>query len=535
MTDAPKPKRKRRTRAQMQAAEAGLRPDAPAARADAELRTAGLRRAMLDLPAPATAPSVAAATTFHVEPENYSKRERDQAKMAMDFNGAGADALSFVESTSFPGFPLLALLGQLAEYRNMHEALADECVRKWGRVVTSGNTSPDRIRDIEAELERLGLKAAVREATVHDQAYGGGHIFFKMKGDDTTGAQGDNVRELPLVAKPYTVRKGSFEALRVIEPRWVTPNDYNAIDPTKADFYKPSTWWMLSVKVHASRLYTMVSRPVSDMLKPTYSFRGVSLTQLAMPYVDNWLRTRQSVSDTVKQFSVSGIATDLAQVLAPGAGTDLQMRAALINAYRDNRNLLFLDKSTEEFFQVNTPLTGLDAVQAQSQEHMSAVSQIPLVKLTGITPAGLNASSDGEIRVWYDRVGGYCKNVLGPLIQRVLTLVQLSLDSEVDEHLSWEWNPLHELTALEESDRRNKDADTATKYIEALVIGAEQEQERLANDPSSGYAGILNRPKTPADFDDADIAGITEELLQPVTEELTRNAETSDPPPDPSA
>lgn len=531
MTDT-KPKRKRRTKAQMEAdrAEAarlaGASPavELPAAGV-AEARRAGLVAAVQNAPVAAPTPSVAAATVFHVEPENYSKREQGQAKLAMDFNGASMNALSFVEASGWPGFSTLALLGQLAEYRVMHEALADECVRKWGRVVTSGNSDPQRIRDIEAELERLNLKAVVRQMVVDDQAYGGAHAFFKMKGDDgdvtTRGERIDSVRELPLVAKPYTVRKGSFEAIRVVEPRWVTPNDYNAIDPSRADFYKPVSWWMLSVKVHASRLYTIVSRPVSDILKPTYSFRGISLTQLAMPYVDNWLRTRQSVSDTTKQFSVSGIKTDLAQQLAPGAGTDLQMRASLINAYRDNRNLLFLDTATEDFFQVNTPLTGLDALQAQSQEHMSAVSQTPLVKLTGITPAGLNASSDGEIRVWYDRVGGYCKNVLGPFIARVLELTQLSLDGTIDEHLSWEWNPLHELTALEEADRRAKDADTAARYIEATVITPEQEAERLANDPTSGYAGILNRPASPDDFEDTDVAGIVNELLEPMAEEAT--------------
>ncbi|MGJ8500946.1 anti-CBASS protein Acb1 family protein, partial [Glaesserella parasuis] len=127
--------------------------------------------------------------------------------------------------------------------------------------------------------------------------------------------------DTPLVLRPGTVRQGSFEAVRVVEPYWVTPNNYNSIDPTAADFYKPSTWWMLGTEVHASRLQTMISRPVPDMLKPTYSFRGISLTQLAMPYVDNWLRTQQSVSDTVKQFSITGVKTDLQQYLQPGGAT----------------------------------------------------------------------------------------------------------------------------------------------------------------------------------------------------------------------
>lgn len=449
-------------------------------------------------------PSIAQATAHPVDRTRYTAREQEQAKMAMDFNLTTRDSLTFVESTGFPGFPTLALLGQLAEYRTMHETLADECVRMWGKVVSAGEADPNRLADIEAELRRIDLRAHVRQAVVHDQAFGGAHVYFKLKDDK-------NFRDTPLVMAPYTVRRDSFEGVRVVEPYWVTPNNYNSIDPTAADFYKPHSWWMLGIEVHATRLQTIISRPVADMLKPTYSFRGVSMTQLAAPYVDNWLRTRQSVSDTVKQFSVSGIATDLQQSLAPGADVTLQARAQLINAYRDNRNLLFLDKATEEFFQVNTPLSGLDALQAQAQEQMAAVSHIPLVKLLGITPTGLNASSDGEIRVFYDYVRGYQSNVLQTLVQNVLRLVQLSKFGAIDPDISWQWEPLEELSALEDADRRNKDATSDQVYMESGVVTPQQVAKRLAADPRSGYAGILDEGE-PEPADD-DIEAITKQIL----------------------
>lgn len=446
------------------------------------------------------------ATKYRVEPERYTPQERQAAEMAMDFSGESRSALSFTENTGFPGFPTLSLLGQLPEYRTMHETLADEAIRMWGRVVSSGASDQEECQAIEAELKRIDMRAVVRQAVVHDQAFGGAHVYFKLKGDEET-------RELPLLLKPYSVKKNSFEGLRVIEPYWVTPNFYNSIDPTAADFYKPSSWWMLGTQTHATRLQTLISRPVADMLKPSYSFRGISMTQLAMPYVDNWLRTRQSVSDTVKQFSISGVRTDLQQALLPGAGTDLAMRADLINRYRDNRNILFLDMTTEEFFQVNTPLSGLDALQAQAQEQMSAVSHIPLIKLLGITPTGLNASSEGEIRVFYDYVRGYQSNVLMSLMMNTLKVIQLSLFGAIDEDISWEWAPLLELTALEAADARAKDADTDAKYVEIGAIRPDQVAARLAADPHSLYAG-LGEDETIDDIPDDDIGAITDKILE---------------------
>ena len=454
----------------------------------------------------ARGPSLRLAESYRTEPRNYTDHERAQAQMAMDFNGTSMNALTFVENTGFPGFPTLALLAQLPEYRAMHETLADECVRCWGKVVSAGASDAAKLQEIEAELERIDLCAIIRQAVIHDQAFGGAHVYFKLRNDADT-------RSLPLLMKPYNVPKGAFQGLRAVEPYWVTPNNYNSIDPTAADFYKPSSWWMIGIETHATRMQTIISRPVADMLKPTYSFRGVSMSQLAMPYVDNWLRTRQSVSDTVKQFSISGVKTDLQQALLPGGTQELAQRAALINAYRDNRNILFLDMATEEFFQVNTPLSGLDALQAQAQEQMSAVSHIPLVKLLGVTPTGLNASSEGEIRVFYDYVRGYQKNVLTSLVMNVLRVVQLSLFSEVDPHVIWEWAPLLELTALEQADARAKDADTDAKYLEAGVVTPEQVAEVLHNDAHSRYAGILDTGETLETTADDDIAGITQHIL----------------------
>jgi uncharacterized protein len=464
-----------------------------------------LQKALDDTPAKIS-PSLQLAQTVEVGKIDRTARETQAASHAMDFNGVASDALTFVQATGFPGFPVLCLLAQLPEYRTMHETLADEVIRMWGKPKSSGNAPPARLAKIFEEVERLSIRDAIRTLVIHDQSFGRAHAFFKIRGQETN-------KELPLVAGPMTVPVNSFLGIRPVEAYWVTPNNYNSIDPSADDFYKPSTWWMLGTEAHATRLRTIISRPVPDMLKPAYSFAGVSMSQLAQPYVDNWLRTRQSVSDTVKQYSVSGVKTDLAQSLTPGANQDLAMRAELINRYRDNRNILFLDMATEEFFQFSTPLSGLDALQAQSQEQQSAVSHIPLIKLLGITPTGLNASSEGEIRVFYDYVRGYQTNVMSSLMNDILAFVQLSLDGQLDPSIKWEWAPLLELTALEMAELQNKNADTDSKYLQEGVISPAQVAEQLNSDSNSRYSGLLANQADMSDLDDADIAGITERIL----------------------
>ena len=467
------------------------------------------------------ASSLAMATAIPTDAERYTVRERDAATHAMDYSLGARDALTFVDSTSWPGFPTLALLAQLPEYRTMHETLADEAVRTWGQVTCTSDdaAAAAKLPKLMQALDRYGVRALVRTAVIHDQAFGGAHVFPQLR-----AAADDLPCDAPLLMRPEFVAKDCLAGFAAIEPYWVTPNAYNATDPTKPNFYQPESWYMLAKQVHASRLFTVISRPVPDMLKAAYSFRGVSLSQLAMAYVDNWLRTRQSVSDTVKQFSITYLKADLSQMLQPGGTLSLMERAQLFNLYRDNRNLGLVDMNQEDLAQINTPLSGLDALQAQAQEQLAAVSHIPLVKLLGITPAGLNANSDGEIRVWYDYVAGYQAHNLSPLMRRILELVQLSEFGEIDPGLSWEWNPLYELTDLELADMRERNARTDLAYLEAGVISGEQVQERLAADPQSGYAGLMAERDTLDEVED-----IAQRML---AEAVAPNLATEDEPAD---
>ena len=111
------------------------------------------------------------------------------------------------------------------------------------------------------------------------------------------------------------IGKGMLKRLRVIEPVWTYPSSYNATDPLKPDWYKPSSWFVQGKEVHSTRLLTFIGREVPDLLKPAYSFGGLSMSQMVKPYVDNWLRVRQSVSDLISTFSTSGIKTEHVELL----------------------------------------------------------------------------------------------------------------------------------------------------------------------------------------------------------------------------
>lgn len=346
--------------------------------------------------------------------------------------------------------------------------------------------SDEKLKAIETEFKRLRVRDVFRRATELDGCFGRGHIYI-----DTGDTDKEDELKTPLLADRRKIRKGKIKRLTVVEPQWIYPQDYNTSDPLKANFYQPQSWLVFAKKVHASRMMTFVGREVPDLLKPAYSFGGLSLTQMAQPYVDNWLRTRQSVSDLLHAFTVWGVKTDM-QAMLSGADDASQLikRAELFNRARDNRGLMMVDKEGEDFFNISVPLSGLDKLQAQAQEQMASVFAIPLVVLLGITPSGLNASSDGEIRVFYDYIAAFQQHLYGHALERLLKLVQLSLFGEVDDDIGFEFLPLWQPTEVDKSTIRKAKMEIDTGYVNAGVLDPVEVRDTLAADKEGDYNNI---------------------------------------------
>ncbi|CCE05781.1 conserved hypothetical protein [Bradyrhizobium sp. STM 3843] len=434
---------------------------------------------------------------FAVPPPGVLPADVDPPTMAQDSAMGGALGWAgtfanqvFAEGLEFLGYPYLAELAQRAEYRVITDTIATEMTRKWIKFQAVGDVDKTtKIKELEDEFTRLGVKEAFKKSLEVDGFFGRSHLYLDLGTTDDREELRLPIGDGTSAASKLKVGKGSLKRLRVIEPVWTYPSSYNSADPLKPDWYKPSSWFVQGKEVHSSRLLTFIGREVPDLLKPAYSFGGLSMSQMVKPYVDNWLRVRQSVSDLVGTFSTSGIKTDMAQMLAAG-GEQLFKRLVLFNSNRDNQGLLVLNKDTEEYFNVSTPLTTLDQLQAQAQEHMASVSRIPLVKLLGISPAGLNASSEGEIETFDDTINAGQEVQIRPNLTVVMHFVMLSLWGQVDPTITFTFVPLTELTPKEKAEVDKLEAETADIRINSGVIDPAEERKAVASAPDSRYQGI---------------------------------------------
>jgi len=423
----------------------------------------------------------------------------ERTLLAMDWSPADITRFGEVQGAwdgfSFMGYALLSELGQITEFRRPATILADDMTRKWVKLVSVSNADKtEEIKALDAETKRFSIQDLFRRAFEMDNQYGIGHLFIDL-----------GKYEGPELATPLLsdvkIAKGSLKGFRTVEPIWTYPVEYDARNPLSPDFYRPINWYVNGQKVHSSRLLSFCSRPVPDLLKPAYQFGGLSLTQLMKPYVENWLRTRQAISDITSNFSTPVLQTDMDLTTNKGGAALLAERAAVYNTMRDNQGLLVADKNKEDFKIVAAPLSGLSELQAQAEEQMAFPAGVPLVKLFGITPSGLNASSDGEVRVYYDSIASTQERVGSPNLQRVIEILQMNLWGKIDPDLGFVWQPLWAMTEKEKAEIRKIDADTDAVYSEMGSIDAMEVRKTIASEEDSRYSSI-DIDKVPEQPDD---------------------------------
>lgn len=439
--------------------------------------------------------------------------------------GAGGSVAAYAaEGLVFLGYPYLAELAQRSEYRIFSETIATEMTRKWIKFSSTGknkkkkpkaktgaedrapeevaesageaseptdkedNEKTEKIKELVDFLDHLKVRDRFAELAAQDGFFGRAHLYLDADAKDeelktSVGAGRDDVTK-------GKVGKGWLKRIKTIEAVWAYPTTYNSSQPLAPDWYDPQVWYVMGQQIHRTRLLRFVGREVPDLLKPAYAFGGLSLSQLAKPYVDIWLKTRESVGELIHAFSVMVLHTDLQTLLQPGQAANLLGRVALFNALRDNQGAFVVNKSTEDFTNVSAPLSGLDALQAQSQEHMMSVARIPAVKFTGISPMGLNASSEGEMRAFNDTIHAYQGKLFKPNLDTVIDLAMITLWGARDPEITYEFESLVDLTEKERGEKRKAEAETGQIHIDTGVISPEEERRRIVTDPESAYQGL---------------------------------------------
>ena len=376
--------------------------------------------------------------------------------------------------------------------RNWFELEFDEGV-KVGPEVTAAINKQDR---------RYKLKQMLEKADKFKNVFGISHILFLVDSDD------DEYYQKPF--NPDGIAPGRYKGMVHIDPYWVTPllATEDVESPESQGFYDPTYWVISGVKYHHSHMIILRGSELSDILKPSYLYGGLPLTQLIFERVYAAERTANEAPQlAMTKRLVIRYLEDIEQI---NTNPKFEEETLCLSEFRDNFGVL-LDSIDNKIEQQDTSLADLDSVIMTQYQIVAAEAGIPATKLLGTSPKGFQSTGDHEIRTYHEELETIQENDLTPIVNK--HHVCLMRSKIAPKYLSGDpvevditWRPLAVLSEKEIAEANEAKSRTLSNYKNTGSIDQYDIRDYIISDERLGLTGIesIERPEELEELPDTD-------------------------------
>lgn len=362
--------------------------------------------------------------------------------------------------------------------RKVVEIPVDDMVREWFTITgdPEGKINQYLFNELKGKLE-------IRNALTWASVYGGSIMLMGL--DD--GASGDKALEQPLNEENIK----SFKFLKVYDRyqcTWNTADLY--YDPTKENFGQPEFYRITPLepvsvaqfRVHESRVIRFDGPTTDDFVKSSNNWWNDSIYQGIFRQLRDLNHAYSSVYNIMDDFvQVILQIENLQNMIAAGQDELIKTRMNIIDMGRHVMNTIMLD-GKENYSKETSSATGLDKLLIEAQQALSAVTGIPMTRLMGRAPGGLNASGDSDESIYYDKISSKQETNMLSQMHRLVYLVQKTKEGPTKgvEIPDWSitFNPLKQMTLKEESEVKKLNSESDVNYISSGVLDPNEVREQ---------------------------------------------------------
>ena len=398
-----------------------------------------------------------------------------------------------------------------------------ELALKNGYNLRMGNA--DIEKQVEKQLARLKWKSNAAKALKWSRLFGGAVVLLGIDDGRDWDEPVDNSSVI------------GISNMMVFERPEVTP-DYNSIYSRSLDFsslerFSLPEYYMVSpiyggqqIKVHESRLLLFRNGeiPRTGSMNTDYMFFGIP----------EYNRIKRELRDTMTTHGngyrllercVQAVykMKNLAALMATKNGEDdVIRRMQLIDMARSLLNTMVIDGEGEEWNFQTFQLGGVKDIIDESCNLLSAVTNIPQTVLFGRSPAGENATGEGDLTNYYDYVGQMQELNITDNLRRVIDLILLAEHNtgEIQEIPEYDpepiplWNKSEKEQAELDNSRAQAaltKAQAAQVYVDIQALDPMEVRRTLASEDEFEVDEILSEDDIGSDLD---IDGLIQESIQ---------------------
>lgn len=294
--------------------------------------------------------------------------------------------------------------------------------------------------------------------------------------------------------KPYNidaVKEGAYKGMTVVEPYWTAPQlDQNAVsNPMNTGFQEP-TWWRMpnGVLVHKSWCIKRCNSELPDILKPTYYYGGVPLTQKIYErvYAAEKVANEAPLLALTKRMLI--VDANIDNLVANEC--EAQEKINLAQYYRDNFSMWFKNPE-DQVQQIDTSLTDFDSLVMTQYQLVAAIAEMPATKLLKTQPKGFNATGEYEQKDYVQSLQTIQDQDYIPILKMHYELFTKSYyGKEID--LAIVFNAVDTPSEKEVAEVAKIWSDVDSNYISAGVMSGEEVRDIRRTQDGSPYSALAD-------------------------------------------
>lgn len=247
------------------------------------------------------------------------------------------------------------------------------------------------------------------------------------------------------------------------DPEYGFPKYYNITDPVDGTM----------VQIHHSRCVRFIGNDLPYWEELSEVMWGASIVES----VFDELKKRDNVSWNIAQLTFMANMrilkmSDLGQLLSSTDSTSQQELYRTIqaqNVLMNNMGLMVMD-AADSIESHQYTFGGLAECYQQFIMDIAGAAEIPVTRLFGRSPSGLNATGESDLQNYYEMIAEKQETYLRPVFSKLLPVICMSVFGAVPDDLDFEFDPVAEPSDEQRADLAKTGTDIVVSAVGAGLV-----------------------------------------------------------------
>jgi phage-related protein (TIGR01555 family) len=400
--------------------------------------------------------------------------------------------------------------------RKIVDVPADDMTRA-GISFTAGD-DPDKGAEMIKGMRNMALWKKLNSTIKWSRLYGGAMAYIMIDGQDPI---------TPL--RLETVGKGQFKGLVVLD-RWTTWPVLSLLVQDAGPSFGQAEYYDVVAdgmglprgRIHHSRMIRFDGVELPYWSRMQENGWGISVIE---PLYDRLIAFDSSTTGAAQLVYKAHLRTykipGLRELVAAGGPLYQAVleQIALMRAMQANEGITLMD-GEDEFEAYSYTFAGLSDMLIQFAQQLSGGADIPLTRLYGQSPAGLNATGDSDLRNYYDMINAQQESRLRLPVQLVLELVHRTLFGQpLPDDFDFEFNSLWQMSEVEKAQAALNVAQAVTEVQDMISPQTALKELKQSSRETGMFSNITDKeidnaeelppePPDPGDLEGMGLSGI---------------------------